>query len=183
MQDSPQTQAAALTDAALRLLASGRSAASLGAAELAASAGLPEPAFQRCFPAREDFLTAVFQRLLDEAREEATRATADLPAGMLRLKRGVEGYLDSHLRSPALRELTLALRGHDPAQAIIVQRIAGFHRVLQVGLSALRSLHPLAAAQLATALVVETTQAEYEAQSPLPDLRETLYAYLDHLAP
>jgi hypothetical protein len=32
-------------------------------------------------------------------------------------------------------------------------------------------------------MVIETTQAEFEARRPLPEMRETLYAYVDRIVP
>lgn len=174
---------AALIGAGLKLLAQGRKAADLQARQLALEASLPPAAFADCYPTQTEFLLDLFQHLLDTAREAATLTVADPAAGTLGVKRGIEAYMDSHLRNPALRELTLLLRDRAAAQDIIGRRIAGFHRVLQVGFSSLRALYPLASAQLVTAMVIETTQAEYEAQKPLPELRETLYAYVDRLVP
>lgn len=179
---APQTEQAALIEAGLKLLAQGCKPAELPLQDLSAVAGLSAQVFERCYATPADFQLALFQRLLDDSRAAATQA-ADQPDGLMSLKRGVEAYLDSHLRHPAVRELTLLLRDREAGQAIINRRIAGFHRVLQVGLSALRSLYPLAGAQLLTAMVIETSQAEYEAQAALPEMRETLYAYLDRLGP
>lgn len=173
----------ALIDAGLKLLAEGRKAADLQMSQLTLAAGLPPAAFAECYPTQTEFLLDLFQHLLDAARDAATLTTANPEAGSLGVKRGIEAYLDTHLRHPALRELTLLLRDRAAAQDIIGRRIAGFHRVLQVGLSALRALYPLASAQLVTAMVIEISQAEYEVQNPLPDLRETLYAYIDRLVP
>jgi len=174
---------AALIAAGLKLLDQGRRAADLQPLQLTLTAGLPPAAFADRYPTQTDFLLDLFQHLLDAARDAATLTPADPATGTLGVKRGLEAYLDSHLRHPALRELTLLLRDRAAAQTIIGRRIAGFHRVLQVGFSSLRALYPLAAAQLVTAMVIETTQAEYEVQKPLPELRETLYAYVDRLVP
>jgi hypothetical protein len=172
-----------LLDAGLRLLSEGRTAASLQPEALCAAAGRPVASFATAFSSLLEFRLALFQALLDAARTAAAQAAADQPRGPIGLKRGIEAYLDSHLRHPAVRELNLLLRSEEAGQDLLARRIAGFHRVLQVGLSALRSLHPLAGAQLLTAMVAETSQAEYEARRPLAEMRETVYAYIDRLVP
>lgn len=172
-----------LLEAGLRLLAQGSKAADLEPLALTVEAGLQPAAYAESYPGPHDYLLALFDRLLDEARDAATGATVDQPAGTMGLKRGIEAYLDVHLRRPALRELTLLLREGAAGQAMIQRRMAGFHRVLQVGFSTLHASFPLGSAQLVTILTVETCQAEYEAQTPLPELRETLYAYIERLVP
>lgn len=171
----------ALLSAARALLARGSRAAALTPEVLARSAGLTPEGFRAIYPEPAAFQADLLRLLLDEARDAATTAVASHSADALGLKRGLEAYLDCHLRQPALRELLALLRDQPEAQDMVQRRVAGFYRVLQVGFSALHATYPLASAQLVTALVVETSQAEYDAHAPLPALRETLYAYVDRL--
>jgi hypothetical protein len=130
-----------LLETALKLLRQGGAVADLVPDALCASAGLPASAFVAAYPSTAKFQVALFQRLLDESRSVATQAASEPGRGPIQLKRGIEAYIDSHLRHPAVRELTLKLRNDESAQALIARRVSGFQRVLQVGLSALRALH------------------------------------------
>lgn len=171
----------ALLAAGLRLADGGRRADQLDGATVAAEAQLPAVDFSSHFNDVVDFQTALLSRLLDRFRDHALDVMAADREGSLRIKRGIEAYLDDGLDCPLLRELTGLLQAHAPARTLLRRRMNGFNRILQVEFSTRHVLYPLAAAQVVTTLVVETATAEHEEHRALPEMREIIYAHLDHL--
>ena len=172
-----------LLEAGIELLEGGAGVSALTPAAVAAAAGLLEADFTASHPHRLHYLTALMQALLDELRVAANHATDRLPHDMTRLKRGIDVYLDQGVRRPWLRELILELQPHAEALQMHRNRVKGWMFFFQIELSALNIALPLARAQLCISMASSIAFAEYEARGIQPEMRQTLYAYMDHLLP
>lgn len=167
-----------LVEAGLRLLASSPDLGALTPAAVTRESGLDAAGFAAHYANPLDYLQALLHALLDEARGEASRETDGLPRDLARLQRGIEAYLDSYLRRPALRGLMLALHTHPPAIQLNRSRINGWALFLQIELEALGVADAQPRAQLLVCMGAEVALAEFEAGTALPELRTTLFDYL-----
>lgn len=168
-----------LTAAARRRLAAGESAAALNAETLASEAGIAwaDAGYADLDALRCDLL----QDLMDAAREESTRATEGMPAGLDRLRLALHCYLDASFKRPALREMTLLLQTHPQGRDISRRRVNGFSLLLRMELLSAGVVDASPIARLLTTMALETSLAEYEARRRLPEWREILDAYLNRL--
>lgn len=173
---------ARLLEAGILLMDNGQAPGQLTSESIAAKAGLLEADFTACYPGGlQAYRAAVLQWLLDEAREAANHATDPMPRTLARLKRGVEVYLDHGLRRPCLRALVQNLQTEPGAAQLHNNRVRGWIFFFQIELAALGVANPQARAQLCIGMAASIAQAEYEAGGVQPELRETLYAYMDRL--
>ncbi len=171
------------------LLAAGRRVAGrtdrqrLTLAAICAEAGVSEKRFAALYPSLSAYQGELAAALIDDIRDTLTRVTANMPAGIARLKLAIETYLEANLAQPALRELLTALRFDPVGAAVIRRRVAGFIVMMELELRTAHWPQPSACARLLTAGVIEIAHAEHEADLRLPALRSTLFRYLDSPLP
>lgn len=177
-----QHPSAKFIGAGIELLKGGLDVTQLSAEPAIAATGLSGADFSASFADRESYWLAILRQLLDDARKTAHLATADLPAGMVRAKQGLNFYWDHNLSHPWLRRVLIALQPYPPAVQYNSIRVKGWAMVFQVEYTSLGIPNAQAAAQLTVSMAVEVAYAEHEAGRQLPELRETLFAYLDHIA-
>lgn len=147
------------------------------AAALAAEARLPLPVIARHYADLGQLQCELLGRMYDEICELVAKLTLNMPAGAARLRLTLEACLQALLERPGLRALTRELRLHPQGALVIRQRVRGFRLMLELELQGARWANPAVAAQLCTAALIETSNAESEAGQPLPALRETLIGY------
>ncbi|TXH04195.1 MAG: hypothetical protein E6R07_09665 [Nevskiaceae bacterium] len=172
-----QQERAALLETGAKLLAAGHGAAALTPGVIMRLAGTGPDSFKQCFPDVKEFKAELLRRLLNEILSEAAIASEEMLPGIPRMCRATEVYLDATLRRPAVRELMFTLHGHPAANEVNKQRINGFVMIFRAEFDAVGAERAEPAARIATALVVETAMAEFEARRALPEFREALYAY------
>lgn len=170
-----------------RLLAAGRSLsgelrrAELTRAAVAAHAAVDRDDCDALYPSDESLHCDLLATLLDDLRDTIARATADMPAGIARLKLSVETYLEVQARHPTFRELRDTLyRFSDGAQALARHR-SGFGMLVALELKAAGWPDHQVAGDLIAAAIAEVARAERQDEQTMPGLRQTLYRYLDHL--
>lgn len=166
-----------LLQAASALLAEGTGVSGLTPDVVAKRAGVPPSAYSSAFPELAEFKSALLRTLLDEVLGEAAVASKDMNPGVPRMCRATEQYLDAMLKRPAIRELMLTLQGHRRAGEVNKSRIDGFVMIFRVEFLAVGAKRAMEAARLATAMVIETAMAEFDARRALPEFREVLYAF------
>jgi TetR/AcrR family transcriptional repressor of nem operon len=167
-----------LLEAGDRLLLSGDAVIDISPNRLALLAGVEPEELTACYPDFNVYLIELLTFLLDEARDLAVEATAHMPTGLARVRRGIEVYLDARLDRPAIHELSRLLQGYPAAAKLSRGRSRGFAHVILIELRALGWKDPQENAHLIVALTSETVQAECEAGRRLPEYRSTLHAFL-----
>lgn len=177
-----QTPRARLLRAGADLMDRAPELAALTPPAVAAAARLLDADFTACFPRPQDYPLALLQWLQDEARSAASRETDPLPHDLARLKRGIAVYLDYNLSRPALRSLMLALQATPEGLQALRVRAKGWTMLFQVEFAELGLRTPQASATLVIGMAAAIAHAEHETRQALPEMRETLYAYLGHLA-
>lgn len=171
-----------LVEAGDRLLLSGDGVAELTPERLALLSGVEPNEVEICYPDFNVYLTELLASLLDQARDIAVEATSHHPAGVARLWRGIEVYLDARLDRAAIHELSQQLQGYPAAARLSRGRSNAFVQVIATELRSLGRPDPQETAHLIIALTSETVQAEYEAHRRLPEYRATLQAFLTRSA-
>ena len=167
-----------VVEAGDHLLLSGEPVEQLSYGRLALLAGVEASDVERCYPNFKAYLTDLMVFLLDEAREFAVEATANMEYGVTRMWRGIQAYLDARLDRRATHDLVRQLRGYAPAARASRSRSGGFSLVIATEFRAIGWPDPVEHAHLVTALISETVEAEYEAGRRLPDYRGIIYDFL-----
>jgi hypothetical protein len=119
--------------------------------------------------------------LLDEIRDIALDVTSHMTAGVPRMWRGIEIYLDGRLDRPAMHELARQLSGHADAARLSRTRSRVFARIFETEFRSSGWPDVEENGHLLVALINETVQAEHEAGRRLPEYRATLHAFLSRV--
>jgi AcrR family transcriptional regulator len=145
-------------------------------------AGLKPGRFKRAFASNDAFLLELMEILGDEVRDSLAKLTLNMPPGLPRMKLTIDSYLAANVQRPALRELVDTLRTDAAGAEAVRRRVAAFTMMMELELKSVKWPQAAAAARLLTAAIVEISLAEYEAGESLPELRATLYNYLERAA-
>ena len=137
-----------------------------------------DASFRRHFGSLADFQAALMAQGLDEVRQQVFEAMAPAPAGPERLALALRTWLDAHRARPWVRALTVRLWGNARAFELVRQRINGFVMILQLELEAVDWPRATTSARLCAAAMFDISLAEFEAGRALPDLRDTMLAYV-----
>lgn len=167
-----------VVEAGDHLLLSGEPVEQLTHGRLALLAGVEVADAERCYPEFNAYLTDLMMFLLDEARDIAVEATANMEYGVTRLWHGIQAYLDARLDRRATHELSRLLRGYAPAAQASRSRSGGFSLVISTEFRAIGWPDPVEHGHLLTALTSETVQAEHETGRRLPEYRGIIHDFL-----
>ncbi|MGQ0831954.1 MAG: TetR/AcrR family transcriptional regulator [Microthrixaceae bacterium] len=167
-----------------RLLDAGLAAADeVGLGELSVNdivtrAQLAKGTFYVHFPDRTAFLVALHRRFHDELRAAMRAATATLPAGGERLRRGATAYLDGCLRATGVKAMLLQARGVPAIAAEVARSNDRFALASVADFETLGGPHPTETARLFVAMAAEVALLECASGRRSSKLRSALW----HLA-
>lgn len=179
VQDEYHPAQAALFDAGEQICSQKGGVGQLTVAQLVRAAAVSEQDFSTTFTDLAGYRLALLRHMMDVVRAEVLEKLKNATeVGLTRAWLGVEAFLDSNLRHPAMRRLAHELRTDATAIDLLRKRTTGYAMVFKLELDTLGCLSPAAAARLATAMIVETAKAENEAGHAQPELRRALYVYL-----
>lgn len=170
-------------EAACKLLAYGGGIEQLSSSSLAEIAGVPESRLLTDFPQRNDFLTAVLQRLLKEVGQAGHAATQDDAPSLFRMCRGIWAGLNAQLRRPAIPLLWRALQNQAEVQDLEQARTAESLTALQAEFEAVGVPQAASYARIVNAMTLDIAGAEHAAGQPLPEQRRAICGYLRGLQP
>lgn len=169
-------------EAASKLLAYGRTVEQISSQSLAEIVGVAESRLLDDFPEKNDFLTAVLRRLLDEVAQARTAATQAEEPSLFRVCRGIWAGLNAHLRRPAIAQLWRALQHYAPARDFEQQYTAGQLAGLQAELEAAGVAQAAGYARIVNAMTTDIVEAEQQAGQALAEQRRAICGYLRSLA-
>lgn len=170
-------------EAACKLLAYGCELEQLTSQSLAEIVGVSESRLLRDYPEKNDFLTAVLRRLLDEVGKAGAAAIQDEEPSLFRLCRGIWATLNAHQRRPAIPLLWRTLHGYGAAQALEQQRTAAQLAALQAEFEAVGVPQAAGYARIVNAMTMDIAEAEHIAGQALPEQRRSICSYLRSLQP
>jgi AcrR family transcriptional regulator len=144
----------------------------LDVAAIARAAGVEEAEAYVHFRDRDDLWVGIIEHGLNAIRAEVMAATAEAPAGIPRVLRALEIYLDGNLARPGLRALLHELRNHPPALELSRQRTAAYGVLMGFELGNNKIPHGRLLGRLCAVLAVEVAIMEFEAGGPQVEARE-----------
>ncbi|NGY06666.1 hypothetical protein [Solimonas terrae] len=144
-------------------------------------AGIPASDFKTTFGDIPTYLEAVQQDFLQNVRARIINVTNGATPGLLRIKLGSESYLAYCAENAGVRDWLVAARAQPRVLRGLQQQNQSFTLVLGAELRALGRYQPDAAARLYIAMLNEVASSEQRSRRRLPDLRDALWHFLDHV--
>ncbi len=126
------------------------------------SAGVAKGTFYVHFADRAAFLVALHAQFHERLHNAVLQATAGLPSGAHRLRKGTETYLNGCLHERAAKALLLEARCEASIVAEVQRRNAEFAALAEPDFAALRWSDPQTAARLFITLGAEAALIELE---------------------
>lgn len=157
----PHPTRQALVEAGLDLAASA-SLNRLTIDEVVKKAGVAKGTFYVHFHDRTAFLVALHAQFHERLRDAILQATAALPPGAERLRKGTQTYLDGCLGERAIKALLLEARSEAPIAAEVQRRNAEFAALAQADFAAMGWPEPQISARLFVVLAAEAALVELE---------------------
>jgi AcrR family transcriptional regulator len=130
------------------------------------------------FRDRDDLCVGIIEHGLNGIRAEVIAATAAAPAGLTRVLRSLDAYLDGNLARPGMRALLYELRNHAQALELARQRTAAYGVLMGLELANNKMAHGKLLGRLCAVLAVEIAVLEFEVGTRVPDAREQIHALL-----
>ena len=179
MDEPPPSPSDRLITAAVVFANQSKRLAQLDFAELCSQESVDMAAARNFFESDEVFYRELLSRLMLVVRDEMLAPLASMNAGIPRLIRAINSYLDAQLDRPLVRELMLALRRRENGADFVRSRIAAFNVLIAAELRSLSWPHPDITARLLVAVVIETATIEFERGEKSPEARAICNDYLE----
>lgn len=125
-------------------------------------AGVAKGTFYVHFADRAAFLVSLHAQFHERLRNAVLQATAGLPPGAWRLRKGTQTYLDGCLHERAVKALLLEARCEAPITAEVQRRNAEFAALAEPDFTALGWPNPETSARLFVTLGAEAALIELE---------------------
>lgn len=167
----------ALLDAGV-VVAERQGLSGLSVNHVVAEAGVAKGTFYVHFADRDEFVDALHARFHARVEEAVAAATAGVPAGAERLRRGTEAYLDVCLADRAVKALALEARSDPGLSERMSKRHERFAASAVPSFKAIGWPDATAAAQLLAAMTAEIAIRELDAGRRLPAQRRALRHFL-----
>ncbi len=142
-------------------------------------AGVAKGTFYVHFDDRQAFLREVHRDLHQRLADAIAAACESLPAGLERLDRGIEAYLDGCLAERGRKALLFDARSETALSEDVARQNDSFSRRVAADLRAARHPQPLAAARLVVAMAAETAFHEMRSGKRDAALRSALRHLVD----
>jgi AcrR family transcriptional regulator len=152
--------------------------AGLSVNRVVAAAGVAKGTFYVHFEDRDEFVDALHARFHGRVEEAVAAATAAVPPGAERLRRGIEAYLDVCLADRAVKALALEARSDPSLSERMAKRHERFAATAVPSFKAMGWPDAAAAAQLLAAMTAEIAIRELDAGRRLPAARRALRRFL-----
>jgi AcrR family transcriptional regulator len=170
----------ALLDAGLTV-AGQHGLAGMSVNRVVAEAGVAKGTFYVHFADRDEFLAALRKRFDDEVRAEVAAAIGSLGPGAMRLRGGMEAYLDVCLRHQGVKALLLEARNDPGVAGEMGARTAAFAALAEADLAAMGWDRAGTAAGMVVAMAAELSLAELAVGRADPAGRDVLWRMLQRL--
>jgi TetR/AcrR family transcriptional regulator, transcriptional repressor for nem operon len=168
----------ALIEAGLRL-AENHGLAGMSVNDVVAEAEVAKGTFYVHFRDRTAYLVSLHQWFHDRLKESVLAATADLPHGAERLRRGTTAYLDGCLQGKAVKALLLDARSEPAISAEVQRRNADFAGLAQEDFEAMGRPHAETSARLYVVMGAEAALMELEVGKASNEVRAALFQFIE----
>jgi len=152
--------------------------------KICAEAGMPPETMGRCFPQERDFWVGLHRLNTQVLVDGINKATEGLSAGRERLRAGATAFWDGCVRTLPVRSLVRNYRGDPDIQPRLARINWAFAHMLSMEMKTIGWLkHYNEAAHLVWYMAQGIVRMEFEANGPLPALRQTFWDFIDGTPP
>lgn len=162
-----------------RRLALRKSLADVTPLQLSAEAGMGLDAWERHFHNLAEFVTALQQDFMHRLRRRMMAITAGARPGAMRIKLATEAFLECCLAERELRSWLIEARIDATVAEGLRKQNQTYWMIIGTELGNLGWPYPQAAARLYIAMTNEASLAEHRLGQAIPEMRETLWDFLD----